>query len=402
MKWYYTSFITTETFNYTDGLGAHQYIYENSTGFVYKEYDSIIVSYTLSSNAYQYSIELWKNDTQIFDSLFPKNVSYPSGSLGYTPTTIGKYVFKLKSYYYVYNLTTYTISNNNDFIVSTSPIITNQFDSYTVYYKYYHPQNITGILCLFSIKEQSNIFSNAIYSNQIVKNEKNNFIYQSTGKASEFWRLFVNNSYNYLGIGNIHTHYIRIPSIFENDIYPVYNNINISINNIEDKTQYIKGKHTFIGCNVFVTINGLKSSASYVGDNQEFQVSYIPRTPGIYNVSLYVEQNGTDVLLDYCSFTVSYRDDIELPQETLFFIPPPWSYFAGVFIIILFTLTPIIFGYMFKLNLDSIPQFLYLVFAVVGFIVSILFGFFPAWSIIVLIVIAIFIVFIMWQQKKIA
>jgi hypothetical protein len=83
-------------------------------------------------------------------------------------------------------------------------------------------------------------------------------------------------------------------------------------------------------------------------------------------------------------------------------IQPPFSYFAGAFIIILLTLTPIFFGYMFKIDLGSIPQFLYLVFALIGFVISILFGFFPIWSIALLIVVGALIVTILWLQRKIA
>jgi hypothetical protein len=82
-------------------------------------------------------------------------------------------------------------------------------------------------------------------------------------------------------------------------------------------------------------------------------------------------------------------------------IPTPYSYFVGTFIIILLTLTPIFFSFMFKISLNNIPQFLYLVFALIGFIISLLLGFFPMWSIIVLIVVSALIIVIMWLQRKI-
>lgn len=399
MIWYHTSFITTDVFSYPDRLGLHQYLYKNTSGYVYKSYNPIILSYTLSSNIYSYGIELYKNGTQIYDSLFPKNVSYPSGSLGYLPTTKGKYFFKLKNYHYVYNITAYVIDNTDIFSIGTSPVITNQFESYTVFYKYFHPQNITGKVVLFDIREFTNNYLLSIYNKNIVKNEIANFTYNSNAKTSEYWTLFVNNTYQYSNIGNLHIHYIRIPSIYTNDIYPVFQNMNITNNNIEDKTQYIKGKHVFLGCNVYVTINGIKQSGT-IGDTQEFQISYIPRKTGIYNCSLYVEQDGTQTLLDYCSFSVTLITTGTSGNTGLFFIPPPYSYFAGTFIIILLTLTPIIFGYMFKMSLSSIPQFLYLVFALLGFIISLLLGFFPMWSIIVLIIVGALIVVIMWLQRK--
>lgn len=109
MSFFITNLGTSELFNYPDSLGLSGWDYKNNTGYIFSLGKGITCSYSLGSNFYDYTMELWKNGTQILTTGFPTNVYYPSGTVGYTPLTTGKYIFKLKSTHYVKNITAYVI-----------------------------------------------------------------------------------------------------------------------------------------------------------------------------------------------------------------------------------------------------------------------------------------------------
>jgi len=399
---FHSGLAPTENYNYIDSLGLHKYSSKNSTGYIYdlSSFNGIICSYTLSDPTVDYTIEVYKNGVEYYKN-FPFNCFYPSGTVGLMPNGIGKYVFKLKNTGYVYNITAYVTGIYPNYYISTDPVISNQYESYDVLYKYNHPQNYSGAIALFEDYTKINKFLDSDYTSDIEDNSDSSISYISSNDKSEYWRLFVNKNNSYFGVGNIATHYIRLPNVADNNLKFVPDSIGIYNNNPESRSVFLYGNHLFPGAEVFIFINGKKFVD--VGGKQSFNdVSYLPPSVGIYTADLRINHNGTWVIITNSTNTLNvYSLETELPEEKPFyFIEPPFSYFAGTFIIILLTLTPIFFGFMFKMSLDKIPQFLYLVFAIIGFVASILLGFFPAWTIAVLVILTVLIIFIIWIKQK--
>lgn len=405
-KIYYTNFvIPDENPNLGNNIQFSGYAYLNSSIPLYylndSMYSGIIVQSTVDSLAPDKYLRLYyaNNKTEITNTVFPTLINnyvyftgiiaFKSGNFYVNITNSAKTITYSHSHFCVINNPiSYPI-----FIQSTPPItICN--DDYTINYKYYQENGHSGIIAMFLNNDINNLGSASYHSFLILPNTTNTFSYRPLfgGCSNHYWTFFILINGTYLPTGIIHTHgYYTGDS--ENNINTIPENEQLINTDIT-----IYGSHSFIDQDVRIFING--KSTYLVGTNGSFSIEHSFNTIGMKNISIgYYSSNGTLRMLSHVLINI-YLSDEKTDIDVLFSIPTPYSYFAGTFIIILLTLTPIIFGYMFKMDLSSIPQFLYLVFALVGFIASLLLGFFPMWSIIVLIIVGSLIVIIMWLQRK--
>jgi hypothetical protein len=383
---------------FTDSLGLHNGV-KNATGYVYNIDipEGIICSYLLSqtSSQYQCKIVVMKNTTIYYRNL--TGLTFPSGVRGVLPDTIGKYTFKLYNYHYIYNITAWVTGVSSGYFISSDPTITNPFETYKIVYRYYHLLGLKGCIGVFDnvTKRGSYVYAHSTYDINV--NTSSYKLYPSTALTNEYLTLFVNISYKTPCAYAVH--YINDNNILENNIYVSPFELGVNKGNPEGYSAIVKGTHVFSGCRVSIFVNGREMFS--VKDEQTFTKTFTPPNPDSYNISLRLYQNGSWVTLKYCQFIASNlgeNDNGIIPSGWK--IDPPFSYFIGIAIIVITTISPllIIGGVKRDFNLSSIPQFLYLIMAIVGFVISVVLGFFPLWSILLLIVLAVLILTIMWMK----
>lgn len=387
------------SYGFTDRLGLHNYVGSNSTGFQYTlgQPEGIVCSYLLGNGAYSYRLEIYKNLTTLVKTEY--NLQFPSGVIGYIPVTIGRYTFKLYNYHYTYNITAYVSGTLPDFFITTNPLMTSPFQSYDIFYKFYHAQGNRGIIGLFHEQSDCNNFLNAFQHIDIANNITTSTPYSSTATENEYLTLFINNSQK--SPVAYTTHIIKNPNVAENYIIASSENIEITEGNQEGANITIYGTHLFPLCDIGIYIDGaLKKSVKY---EQVFNYDYVPLIGGLHNVSLRVMMNGTLVTLDYCMITVTIitPDEGEGGGGDLGgLLPPPYSYIMGAILTIVIMVLPTIalgkIGMAQSETLKYVPVFS----GSLGFILCCLIGFFPWYSIFALSFILIMIIVVLYLSKK--
>jgi hypothetical protein len=413
MRFWTTGFPSQETYNYSDVLGLSGYTFENSTGYVYnltRGYTTVMGGYTLSTPALAYTIRVFRNGTEIYEYGFPLDCVYPGSSFGFSPTQQGRYYIRLYTTVYRKNVTAWVVGTLPDYLISTSPTVSNQYDRYMVNYRYYHPQGYTGAIAMDLDKSILNKYASTLYHvSPIANNQSNFFVYNSDSSNAEYWGLYVNANSVYTKVTDA-THYIRIPSIHENDIYPYpTNNLEITGNNENNAQMILKGTHIFPGANIDVYVNGVWIKS--VGDSQYFQAPYTPTHAGVFHATLVWHANNTDVELDSCDFTVSTPETSPTkPMIDTSFIPKDMYPYIAIGLIVAFMFMPLFFIYsmnqvMSKYNTKvEIPTLTMTVMsvsmAIVGFILDIIFGLLEWWTVFVFIFILLLVFLILWIQRK--
>jgi hypothetical protein len=279
--------------------------------------------------------------------------------------------------------------------------MTKPFITYDIVYNYFHPQGINGLIGVFSSYNDSNDIDNAYITYPVTVNTTGSILHLSSATTNEYIGLFVNgNGYPLLYLSQ---HTIQDVNVGSNYIVVSSPSLTIKTNNPEKLTVRLIGTHTYPLCDISIYVDGIFWQS--VSNNQQINLPFIPTKAKTYKFSLVLVQNGIKSYFSNgnCTLNVVIQNG-ETNQENGFNLnlPTPFGYFAGIFIVIAFTLSPLlIIGLVKKdFNLSSIPQFLYLIMGVVGFVVSVIIGFFPAWSIAVLIALAGLIITILYLQKK--
>lgn len=417
MRWWCSGFPVQETYNYPDTLGLSNYYAENTTGYVYDVtlgYNTVTGSYTLGNPALDYTLELYHNGTQLYQYGFPLDCKYPGSGFGFSPLTIGKYYIRLHSTTYRANVTAWVTGTFPDFVITTNPTVTNQYESYNVNYRYYHPQGYVGSIAMDYYPTNLNYFTDCFYQRYpITNNDTSTFLYSTNSSNAEYWGLYayVNNLHSKLSDA---THYIRIPSIFDNDIHPISDNLEIIGNNQNGASMMLQGTHIFPGSSVYVYVNGI--FLKDIGDSQYFTVSYTPTKIGTFNATLVLFQNNSELLLDYCSFTVS-TSDTETPEDDSYglggvfdMIPKAFYPFIAFGIIIGLMFTPLAFIYsankgLAKFNVTvNVPSMVMIIMsitmAIIGYTLDIMWGLLEWWTVFFLIFVLILVFAILWIYNK--
>jgi hypothetical protein len=406
MMWFCTGFSSTTEYEYGDTLGLSYWDYQNTTGYVYdiKNPNGVVCTYTLSttSHAYTCRIELWKNGTQTNNYGFPQYISYPSGDIIIAPTTIGKYYFKLYSYHYLANITAWVTGTVGNYQIFINPKTSNQFSQYVVTCRYYHPQGLPGYVGVFDDILDVSTYSKAIHAYPISLNTSTDIYYSSNASTPEYWQLF---SYStaYVSVGQYSIHYVRLPFIFENSILVENSPLKLG------ESTYIRVIHTMPGSDISLYVNGINIGA--VGGSQVTRTLYTPSKTGIHNASIRVTQNGTIVTLNYTLFSVTTatgdKPDDGLPGLTKELIPEEYRLYVGIGIIIGLTLLPTILylSYAVKtqaqINIPPLPiTIATIVLAIVGFILTIIWGLMPWYSVFLLLFVLILYLGILIYKKS--
>jgi hypothetical protein len=408
LEWFTTGFTPSTSYTYGDSLGLSYYDYSNATGYVYdiRNPNGIVCQYTLSttSKAYNCKIELWKNGTQTNDYGFPQPINYPSGSVSISPTTIGKYYFKLYSFHYLKNITAWETGTPDNFQIFINPKTSNQFSNYAVTCRYYHAQGLKGRVAIFSSVIDVNDYSKALYSYPVNDNTSTIIHYSSNASTNEYWQLFALSS-TYTSVGQYSVHYVRLPFVFENTIIPKANPIILSGKFLLDVT------HTMPGSDIGVYINDIKIAS--VGGAQISTVEYKPIKAGLFNATLKIMQNGTLTMLNHTMLTVTSPSGGQGNQNDVTFtivglIPVEYRIYVGIGVIIAFIFMPM--GFIFSMvgalagrginiTVPSLVTTVMTIFSgITGYILTIMWGLMPWYSVFLLLFVLILIVAIMWMR----
>lgn len=411
-RFFHTPYVTQNLYNYTDLLGLSGYSSVNSTGYIYDLNDEqpIICSYTIGDPSFDYTIELWKNGTQISNTVFPYLCAYPGGTVGLNPDSIGTYVFKLKKVGYVYNITAYVIGALPQYSIRTQPPLTDINEPYNVLYRYFHPQGNIGSCGMFNILEYIDNYDSRDYGNELGDNITGSFLYNSIGSTSEYWSLFTERNGLYYRVGKIAKHFIRLPNVLDNVIICNQYSLTITPGNPEQRGIIITGNHIFPGSDVSIYVGNVKQVS--VGDSQLFTYHFYPQNPGVFQVDLRIVQNGTSIILAIAPHTLTVvlvpviaPPPSDIP-DFITNLPLIYKLIIGVVIIVLLTLIPLIVSALLsrKTNITviDIPNLVYVSFFLVGVIVSVILGFFDIWILFFILMALILVLAILWVQRKIA
>ena len=397
---------TKTTYNYLSVYG-NNLKYNNTSPEFYRN-DTVSIGWGVSDITILNKIVLRYGGANITSQMFPFTIYSPKGAIGYCPETIGNYTVRL----YCGGVLTRTryfdvIANpsteDNNYQIHSIPPMTYDFTIYTVKYNYNNAWGYTGTIACFNKVSDVYNFSKNIYNRDI-----NGTIYggsfirhPSSKEYNEYWSLFVKVGATYVPVGNYHEHFI-IKSDSSCSMTVDYgqslgNKAYVGVN------LTIEGNHVYPLQDVNVYANGQK--IQYVGGDTYFYFMYKPTKAMTYEFTLQVRlNNGTLYSLvepiDVIVYTPPENNGGGKGIVPGWTIDPPFSYFIGIAVIIITTLSPllIIGGVKKDFNLSSIPQFLYLIMAIVGFVITIIMGFFPAWSILVLVVLGGLIIAIMWLR----
>lgn len=415
MRFWSTGFASPQTFNFNNTLGLANYYSYNTTGYIYdlsKGYENVMGAYTLGSGSLAYTLNLYVNGTLSHDYGFPIKCRYPGSGFGFAPETIGKYRMQLNSTHALKNVTAWVIGTRPIYSITTNPVISDQYLSYSVTTRYNNPQGYTGGVAMDNYKQMLNQFFTCMFQKYpIQNNETKSFAHQTNSSIVEYWGLYTNVNGLYNKVADA-THFIRIPSIYENELHTARNNYPCPINNVDSLSIPIEGTHMFPGGDVRLYANTIYIAS--VGDNQNIMQGFQPKKFGAFNITMYLVQNGTTVFLARCNFTVSPSD---LPgtetgeNQIVSFIPKQYYIFIAIAIIIGFAFMPfaIIYTILSQLKTktgielhipSTVMMVLSIITSIVGFILDILWGLLPWWSVFLLLFVLILIFGIFYYSRK--
>jgi len=412
MRFWSTGFTATETFDYDDGLGLSHYWSSNSTGYIYNMsagFDNVMGTYTLGNSGASYTLNLYVNGTRSYDYGFPISCRYPGDGFGFSPNTIGEYRLQLNSTHAVANVTAWVIGTRSGYSIRTNPVISNQFMSYSVIANYNNPQGYSGGIAMDNYVETLNTFLQCMYQRHpVTNNQTTTFSYQSNGTLPEYWGLYVYANNLYTKVDDC-KHYIRLPSVYTNDIHTPNNNYVVSTEGVSSLGVTLIGTHMFPGGDVRIYANSIY--VMNVGDSQYFTETFYPRAFGYYNITMLLYQNGTFTYLANCNFTVSNSDSPETEdpnQQYADLIPDEYKLFVAIGIILGFMFMPMAFIYsmnktMQRFNVTvNVPAMVIVIMSVmtgiVGYTLTIMWGMLEWWTIFLLIFVLALVVLILYLK----
>lgn len=160
-------------------------------------------------------------------------------------------------------------------------------------------------------------------------------------------------------------------------------------------------------CKVIFYKNDVPYGEDIFFDNESFLEGYYALsdtsffTPGTWELQLWETNNRIPIRLlssDYAEFAYG---KITTPEGIgdIFVIEEPFSYFIGTFIIILFTCLPLLITKVYHYEGDMI-KYISIFMGITGYVLSILMGFFPVWTVAVFIILIGVISFLLYNQNK--
>lgn len=337
-------------------------------------------------------IDTWVNETEkytlsIFDEnnipvgfsqYFPMQIDVYHKIPGWTPYYYGNYTISLSDNYGYYLNTTVNITDIEvNYAIWTYPNPSNFGSDITIGVYCSNPGLYTGyVVCAFwDTSTDINTITKSVLQINIPSFNEDGFYFTVTNvreTGNLRFRLFATNGTIYFPISGTYMHYMN--TVFGTN----YITSSLKNNNGFIGTKfYVYGKFTdaFITATVFRNNEVLQVVT--IGD---FAIDQNIQTPGMYIYFLKVKRNTTWDILSSVSVIISKPSGGQTGAGfPIPIVDPPLSYMLGIAIILLFAMIPLGFAVMFKMPFTDVPILVYVLFACIGLVLSVLLGYIPIW-----------------------
>jgi len=392
---YYDSFTppTVESFSDTDHISVYGYIspeHETYNIPYYYKYQNVIITYTISTLVPDTYLHVYREGTKLDEQGYPIRLDEYGRSYGFIPSETGFYNASLyRSGERILNASFYVIENPFNYWIWTSPNPSINRNQYWIGYKYYNENGYEGLLAIYNDLGDFNTgITSAKQTFILESNETVNFSYLPSSDQ-QYMQIYVNRSGILQPVGSSHLH-LCINQFYENgEIYAGYDPVKVSIETpilqiISEETlgffQNLYGFHSFLFSEVRITINDYPKFD--VSTEQNFSFLFFPESTGLKIAKLQVRINNTWVELDRCYYNVTQVGPIEEEGNFLDLfenLDPIIKAIAGTFIILFFTLLPILITLGYKGSISSIPPLVYLITSGVGITFAVALGLVSIW-----------------------
>jgi hypothetical protein len=400
----------------------------------YNQYDTVHIFYkinsTKSAGATNY-IRIWKGTSEIIflNQQLPYQIpaSKFSGEKTFIPMIGGSYKICLyrgtsNVSFKMITVTNLSVADSNYVLWSTpNPYDKGQY--YTVGYRYYNAEGKEGLINIFPenpnpLNTDYTDFSKAtVLTRVLTSNTSGNLTiqYKSAYASNNIIIMYVHTgNLTYNEVKRAFEYYLPdMPLV--NSIYVAGSNPHIIPSDKPYVSINIYGTHSYFGFDVYVTLNGKRIYPNSYGLESEFSFCYNISKADTYNVSLKLSTTNGSTYLDSAIFIVQYESEQINPSGDTFgnivsLIPVAYRFYVGIGVIIAFFLIPL--GLIFSaLNFASsrgvtivIPQMITIVLSlgcgITGYILTLLWGLMPAWTVFVLLLILILVTVILWLSNK--
>lgn len=196
-------------------------------------------------------------------------------------------------------------------------------------------------------------------------------------------------------------------STYDNYVIAVIDNLYLESG--RDIYQLFEFSHNYLGSpNIYLRHDG--QIKQWIGDQSIGQKELLIKKSGYHTVELILDYGSSSIILDNDSYWVAGEDDVPLTgfEGILSFITYPYNVFIGCGIIIGFAFMPLglVMGFNkeFKTQIEvksEIILYLSIMTGFIGYVLTILWGLFPWWTLFALLFILILIFAIKWQRPEV-
>lgn len=385
----------TTAYNVLDLSGQRDINSSDNSKLFYRN-DTVLISYGIKDMTIQNSLKIKHPSLNISYGGFPKTIYDAKNSFGFRCNGTGNYTVFLLSNNVIVARKYFDVilnPNGNQYEVSSSPPMTFDYKTYTVYYRYFNPSGYSGYLGVYTnlsdMSSQVGIINNSIMAlRYIPSNSSSNFLFMHSEKYhNHYWQLFSLVNGYYYPVGDTHIHYV-----IDTQSYNA-----ISTDTIE---QYINipfkvyGSNTQVGGNVWIYINNYPWKEE-TGKNQ-FTETYSSTiaTTIIFKLE-WVLSNGSKILLAQ-SQPIQILTQPKNKNAGVSLIGPPITYILGGLLVLIGILIPLWVGR----NRDKEPTVAIMLSGGLFCSLAIIAGLLPAWLIGVFLAIGVIVIVIMWLRSK--
>jgi len=379
---------------------------------VYEEYDVLTITGTISAKTPTSYVQLWKDDMQITDHGYGGSgkkiddynflMNFPLNSESYDGSWEA-HIHRSGS-----NVSTYafTVEDRDDYNghLYTYPNPSGIGDSFTVgflYNKTYYDNN-NGII-LWGRYQEFNDNYPVVFSNIQENGERS---YSHNKAQTMYFFLCVDDNGDYTPIST-HTHYVG--EYFIREIRVLKDELYLKEDyegNIQPVTQTFVGYHSYTGSDIYILDNG--DRLFDVSSNPSFDLDHTYYSSGYHNITLSLYDGSSYTTLASDSFVIyDYEPGADIVPGINSIIPGEYMIFLGCALIVGLALAPsglvLSFNKNFKTQItikNEIILYISIITGFIGYVLTILWGIFPWWTIFALLFILILVFGIKWYSRS--
>ena len=390
-------------------ISGYNSVQEDGTPMFYEKTNTVFLSYFLSDLTTATYLRIWNTDTSTEVGLtqgfgLGNKLNYYDHTLGFVPYDTGNY--KASLYRGGVNITnkSFYVSSivDTDRVLFTVPNPSNQYNEFGVFYNYTHIDGWKGAIGMSYDSSALNKKTDCEYFiDGIPSGTGGVFSYVPNEIRTHYWRLFVsiNNGTSFLPYGGIHAHYIYDNTIYENTINANPTVIELAENPDNQKVIHLTGTHSHLGADIQIKING--NIFTSVSNDQSFTKFYYPSKAGMKKATLEINNNGTWTVLATTYFNVSEAGETSSSDGIGIFpkLDILMGAIVGLVLVCFLTLAPLIFLKGLK-SRHAVPPIVYVLMSLIGIVIATIFGWFPNWVIMFIVIMSIIMLAIQYVLKS--